>query len=189
VSKVNYILAPDGQRFNPLEPDLEVVTLENIAHLLAMRPRFWGATSRYYSVAEHSVYVAQSLPLHLRLAGLLHDAGEAFVMDVPKPLKAQMPELCEAERQWASMAAFKFSANIHHPGVKAADGAVLCKEIMALIPTADRHEWTVMGKTRNIDYVARQAYYHGYSGTIEGMHPLRARDVWLREARVYSARY
>lgn len=61
--------------------------VEEIAHSLSMLCRYNGHTKKFYSVAQHSVIVATSLPSSLRLFGLLHDAAEAYVGDVVCPLK------------------------------------------------------------------------------------------------------
>ena len=76
-----------GKRFWPLDPRPEDICIEDIAHQLSMICRYGGATSRFYSVAEHSVFVALNTPLKHRLAALMHDSAEAYVGDVVRPLK------------------------------------------------------------------------------------------------------
>jgi hypothetical protein len=60
---------------------------EGIAVSLSRINRWNGNTSRPYSVAEHSIRVARLLPPGLKLAGLVHDAAEAFIGDLPYPIR------------------------------------------------------------------------------------------------------
>lgn len=76
-----------GIIFWPLDPRPEEIRIEDIAHALSMQCRFGGHCKTFYSVAEHSVRVSRELPQPLRLWGLLHDAAEAYLIDLPRPLK------------------------------------------------------------------------------------------------------
>lgn len=75
----------------------EDVDIRDIAHGLSMQCRYNGQCSRFYSVAEHSVAVAAHCPPELRLAGLLHDAAEAYCGDIARPIKEQFPEIARFE--------------------------------------------------------------------------------------------
>jgi hypothetical protein len=93
----NYKMTPwcqtyTGVLFYPLEPDAEDICIEDIAHHLAIINRFGGASRVPISVADHSVLVAGEMPAHLALWGLLHDASEAYLIDLPRPVKYS-PEL------------------------------------------------------------------------------------------------
>lgn len=94
-----WIQTHSGRRFYPLDPRPEEVRLGDIAHALSRICRFSGHCTRFYSVAEHSLHVA----LHVAweeapparpvvLAALLHDASEAYLCDLPRPIK-HMPEM------------------------------------------------------------------------------------------------
>jgi 5'-deoxynucleotidase YfbR-like HD superfamily hydrolase len=80
-----------GKKFHPLDPKLDEICIEDIAHALANKCRFSGHTSKFFSVAQHSVIVSKLCPKQDRLWGLLHDASEAYLVDMPKPLKV-LPE-------------------------------------------------------------------------------------------------
>lgn len=74
--------------------------IEDIAHSLSMAPRFGGKTTEFYSVAQHSVlvsYLMQFEKLGDPLEGLLHDASEAYLMDLPTPYKTMIPQYFEFE--------------------------------------------------------------------------------------------
>jgi hypothetical protein len=86
-----------GRQFWPIDPYPSEISIEDIAHSLAMQCRFAGHCLRFYSVAEHSVLVSRALPPHLKLWGLLHDAAEAYVLDVVRPLKPFLPGYREIE--------------------------------------------------------------------------------------------
>lgn len=76
-----------GQRVSLLRPDPETISIFDIAHALSMQVRFNGHIASWWSVADHCLLVARMLPLELKLHGLLHDAAEAFISDLPRPLK------------------------------------------------------------------------------------------------------
>lgn len=86
-----------GTKFWPLEPRVEEIHIEDIAHSLARQCRFNGHCERFYSVAEHSVEVSRVLgagrreagsnPQSLALWGLLHDAAETYLSDLVRPIK------------------------------------------------------------------------------------------------------
>jgi 5'-deoxynucleotidase YfbR-like HD superfamily hydrolase len=85
-----------GAFINPLDPDPDLISIEDIAHALAHKCRFNGHCGKFYSIAEHSVYVAnvvgygegpEKIILQHQLAALIHDAAEAYLPDVATPLK------------------------------------------------------------------------------------------------------
>lgn len=89
--KGGYILTFTGQQFWPLDPRQDEVCIEDIAHALSNMCRFTGHVRSFYSVAEHSVRVSWAMSPTAsdatRLRALLHDASEAYLVDVPSPLK------------------------------------------------------------------------------------------------------
>lgn len=87
---MDWILTWTGKTFRPLRPDPATVDIRDIAHALSLLCRFNGHCREFYSVAEHSVRVSREVPPQDALAGLLHDAAEAYVSDVPRPVKDQL---------------------------------------------------------------------------------------------------
>lgn len=73
--------------FDYLEPDPSQICLEDIAKHLSQINRFGGATRVPYSVAQHCVLCADQAPLEAKFWALLHDAAEAYLVDVPAPVK------------------------------------------------------------------------------------------------------
>lgn len=82
-----WIITHTGKWFDVLNPNADLVDIQDIAHALANQGRFTGHTSEFYSVAQHSVLVANLCPSDLALAGLLHDGSEAYLSDIARPVK------------------------------------------------------------------------------------------------------
>lgn len=83
-----------GGQFYPLDPDPAEVQIRDVAHGLANTCRYGGQCQFYYSVATHSLYVSCELGREfgpaVQLYGLFHDAAEAYVTDVPRPVKREL---------------------------------------------------------------------------------------------------
>jgi uncharacterized protein len=76
-----------GASIWPLDENPGPILITDIAHALARLCRWGGHTSEFYSVAEHSVRVSLACAPEDALWGLLHDASEAYLLDLPRPLK------------------------------------------------------------------------------------------------------
>lgn len=139
------ILTSTGQYFDLVEPNAEGITIEAIAHALAHTCRFGGHTRQFYSVAEHCVRVAASdcVPSWLKFDALMHDAAEAFVGDIPTPLKQLMPDFLAIEARVEDAIIDKFGCHeIHNPLVKRADLELLATEKRDLMPAGEGEgEW------------------------------------------------
>ncbi len=134
-----------GRKFSPLAPRPEDVDIRDIAHALAMKCRFNGHCSPFYSVAEHSVRVSWLLEQQGKreaLWGLMHDAAEAYLPDLGGPIKkhfhlhdgAHTESFDTAEdRLLATIAtALKFEP-IHYESVREADRTLLVTEARDLL--------------------------------------------------------
>jgi hypothetical protein len=86
-----------NKRFRPFDPRPEDVDIEDIAHSLAHQCRFNGHCGMYYSVAEHSLLVASNVAPEFALWGLMHDAAEAYISDIVRPIKARLFVFCGEE--------------------------------------------------------------------------------------------
>ena|SRR5665213_1670288 len=103
-----------GIRFWCLNPDINSILLPDIAHALAFQCRFGGHTRKFYSVAQHCMLVSQLTredDVELKLAGLLHDATEAYLVDLPRPIKYQMPIYKETEDKLAIIIGKRFNVD------------------------------------------------------------------------------
>jgi hypothetical protein len=105
-----WIMSFTGRHVTPLQPTTDMLCIEDIAHHLSHEARYNGATREFYSVAEHSVRVSWLVPKAYALEGLLHDASEAYLKDIPAPLKRQdaFAEYREAEERLGLCVAAKF---------------------------------------------------------------------------------
>lgn len=138
-----YIQTATGVAFYPLDPRQEEVRLRDIAIALAKLCRFGGHVpgSAIYSVAQHSVLVALSLPHHLRVQGLLHDAAEAYCVDVPRPIKKALVNYDVVEARIAACIGDRFGVELCElpAEVKEADERALWTEkrdLLMPMPTA-----------------------------------------------------
>ncbi len=82
-----------GKKFSFIDPQPEDICIEDIAHHLSLICRFNGACRVHYSVAQHSVLVAEMVPQGAIPQALLHDAGEAYYGDITSPFKRVLEEI------------------------------------------------------------------------------------------------
>lgn len=128
----DWILTATGRQFWPLDPAPEDVCIEDIAHSLALQCRFTGHCLEYYSVAEHCARVSRIVPPEDALWALLHDASEAYLTDLARPLKRHSG--LGREYQWIEMQLMdviceRFGLPCEEPpSVKRADDVLLMTE-------------------------------------------------------------
>ncbi len=135
----DWMLTRTGQVFYPLDPRLVEIHPYDIGHALGMICRFGGHVSDFYSVAEHSVLMSHAVSPANALWALLHDATEAYLNDLIRPLKRHLPEYVRIEQHLMTAIAVQF----HLPGacpaeVKTADNRILVDERAALLPPYTR---------------------------------------------------
>jgi hypothetical protein len=138
-----WIQTATGKQFFPLAPRVEDIEVFDIASGLANQCRFSGQTREFYSIAEHSVRVSMLMQSHgigpaAALVGLLHDAAEAYLVDMPQPVKYAVQGYREAEER-VQAAIFErfgiveaYETNRHL--VKSCDRIMLATEKRDLMP-------------------------------------------------------
>lgn len=151
-----------GKAFAPLNPRVEDIDIEDIAHALSNMCRFTGHTRDFFSVAEHSCYVHDVIEKRFIAGGevseeeyrsqentlrwaLLHDAAEGFLIDVARPVKRQ-PQMAfyrEAEDKLLTCIArrFKMSGDAPPPVVQEVDTKICVNEARRLLPRMREDLW------------------------------------------------
>lgn len=164
----DYVSTFSGNRFYPLRPHIDQVAIEDIAHGLAYQCRFNGQTKTFYSIAQHSLIVASLVPPPLRLAALLHDAAEAYLGDMVKPLKVLLPEFAALEDKVTAIIATTYGIDFSdYAPIKRADLVALATEKRDLMPHS----------------AERWAYLDGIAplpGIIVAMDPGEAKQCFLQ---------
>jgi hypothetical protein len=136
--------------FWPLDPRPEEVFLDDISEALAKQCRFGGCCRFPYSVAQHSVHVSYQVPAQWALVGLLHDATEAYCVDVPRPIKRFLAGYQDIENRIWKAVAERFSLPREMPEcVHLADNAVLLAEKAQLMLPSPA-PWSVPGEPADI---------------------------------------
>jgi hypothetical protein len=135
-----------GRAFWPLDPRPEEVSIVDIAWSLSMQCRYAGHCLRFYSVAEHAVMVSQLVPPEAALWGLLHDAPEAYLVDVPRPVKKFLHGYEAIEKALMHTIAERFGFSSYHvpESVKEADNRILLTERDTLMATPPQ-DWNIPG--------------------------------------------
>lgn len=142
----SWIQTFSGKAFFPLDPNPDDIDIVDIAHALSNQCRYLGHTKRFYSVAEHAVHISQAAPPEYALWGLLHDASEAYLCDVPKPIKPLLTGYKEIENRLMSVIAAKFGlALVEPPIIKELDTRILHNEREALMSVSVR-DWSLTGE-------------------------------------------
>lgn len=134
------IMLSSGAVFDFLDPWSSEFTIEDIAHGLSLICRYAGQCRAFYSVAEHSLHVSEMACGH-ELAALMHDAAEAFVGDITRPLKQLVPEFKRIELEVERAILARFGIDERMPrDIKEADLRVLAAEQAQIMPPGT-DEW------------------------------------------------
>lgn len=148
-----------------------VLPIEDIATSLANTCRYTGHCKKYYSVAEHSVLISRMVPQELAYAALMHDASEAYVGDISRPLKTMFPHFKEIEKKAISAVSKGYGIpveELNSPLIKAYDRRILADESAALMP---KHPFW-------------EQFTEPTGAVIEGWVPAEAKEKFL--ARFYE---
>lgn len=132
----NFITTYTGKKFHYLYPAPKEIDIRDIAHSLSLTCRFNGHCKVFYSVAEHSIRVSQIVPARLKLAALLHDAAEAYITDIPRPIKNAFG-LRAPEALILSVILAKYDIQGISPLIRDADNVLIATESRDLMPNTD----------------------------------------------------
>lgn len=169
------ILLRSGKYFDLLDPEGSEITIEDIAHGLSMTCRFAGQCMNFYSVAEHCWHASYQVPAHLARAALMHDAAEAFIGDVTRPLKSLLPDYKAIEKRIEAAIWRRFAVEgIDDPDIKRADLAMLGAEQAKNMP-GHEDSWAILA---GIDVP---------NITFRYWSPRSARHMWLTRYAELSA--
>lgn len=132
-----------GEAFDPAQPDIKKIHIADIAHALSLLCRANGHFKRFYSVGQHCINCAleaqaRSYGPRVRLACLLHDASEAYLSDITRPVKEHLPAYMELEGRLQQAIYEKYLNGPLSPAereqVKDIDDQLLLHEFQALMP-------------------------------------------------------
>jgi len=158
VDRGNWIETYSGHKFYVMDPKPEDIDLEDVSHALSNACRFSGHTKYFYSVAEHSINVANRLFERygcraLALKGLVHDASESVFVDIPSPIKPYLTNYKKIEQGIQDMLYVKFCGAVPNPVektlIKEVDLEMLWIEGYQLMPS----------KTKKWDNNGDRAHY------------------------------
>jgi uncharacterized protein len=154
-----------GRTFFPMDPDWAEIDIADIAHSLSHLCRFAGHCREFYSVGDHSCRVAEIVAPENRKWALLHDAAEAYLVDLPRPIK-RFPGLGDlykmAEARVEAAVAQQFRLTLPMPAeIKVADNILLITELRDLMGRKPR------------------PYERALEGTIEPLSPAAAKAKFL----------
>jgi len=167
-----------GKAFYPMDADVRDVDPLDIAHALGLLCRYGGHVRRFYSVAEHCVLMSRAVPEEYAPWALLHDATEAYMGDMIRPLKDFMPEYRLAEDRLMKVICDRFGVIVHDmpPLVRQADARIILDEREALM-SAPPASWT------SVDHLEPLGVQ------IQGWSPGHAERQYMRRLRELFPNY
>lgn len=190
-----------GQYVDTKKPQPSTINLVDIAHALSQTCRYGGHCQSFYSVAEHAVFCSvrverKGAPLALQIAALHHDDAEAYLGDIPRPMKKLLgPAYVSLTEQMdqAIIEALGLTGpeeRFHDPVVKDADNWALFVEAKHLLPSQGRHWWSGAQGAAEWDLrdtlpsrIVTPNYWYG------GLPPAEARAMFIaRHAALTSGR-
>lgn len=169
------ILLGNGRYFNFDDPEGSHFTIQDIARSLSNLCRFTGHTKHYFSVAQHCVIMSRMVPAEHALAALLHDATEAFINDLSRPLKRRCLDYRRLEERLEPVILARFGVTLpFHPCVLDADIRMQMTEQHQLMDNHDDWEYPLGTKPYDIH--------------LGSWPPHEARERFLSRYRVITTR-
>lgn len=141
---MTWILTRSGKHFDFADPKPQSIITIDIAYGLANECRYAGQCSKFYSVAQHSVLASLWVEPEHAFEALMHDAAEAYCKDIPRPLKAMLPQYRRIEERVDLAIRVRYGLPLKcSPAVKHIDLVLLATERRDLMP-ADEIMWTLL---------------------------------------------
>lgn len=145
----DWMKTASGIRFQFLNPPPDQIDVNDVALALSRTCRYGGHTKRFYSVAEHCCLMSDWVlkqpwgnPL-LALTALHHDDAEAYIGDLPRPCKQNIPQFKAVETNIEAAIALKFGTQYpFQDWLKTADTAILVDE-RAQVMNPSRNPWAI----------------------------------------------
>lgn len=174
------ILTSSGHYFDFIHPERSYFGIETIAHALSNICRFTGHTRELYSVAQHCVLVSLIVPEEDAMAGLLHDAPEAFIGDVATPLKNLLADYQVIEERVERAVLARFGVFGLPASVKTADRILLATELRDLMPAHD-DVWPIIADVEPmIDVIKPMSAAEARVAFLDRYEAVRLCDQWAR---------
>lgn len=162
------------KKIDLIDPHPHMIDIEDIAMALSNICRFGGHCRQHYNVAQHSVFVCALAPDHLKKEALLHDASEAYVGDVIKPLKVMLGDVYEkVEERFMQCITVKFGLD-----------PMKLLEVKQYDRQALEAEFEMLMKTNDVPYVKMQKETGLYMG-----YPIWEHDISRHTFRLFYQRY
>jgi hypothetical protein len=177
---MEYITTYTGEDFTPLSPDANQIHIADIAHALSLMCRANGHFVRFYSVAQHSINCAneakaRELPARVIIACLLHDASEAYLSDVTRPVKSHLPNYMLIEKRLQDLIYEKFLGspltNDEVALVEQIDHAMLICEFDALMKKKVFDDYPDIKSRPSYDFRGFEAVEFEYLNIFNGVKP------------------
>lgn len=139
---MNYITTYTKKKFDVMQPDADSIDIRDIAHALSLQCRGGGHVKSFFSVAQHCILCCREaaergFSRRVVLACLLHDASEAYMCDIPRPIKKLLPEYIEHEKKLIDVIYEKYLGDglteEEHAKVKQIDDDLLYYDLTELL--------------------------------------------------------
>lgn len=170
-----------GGKFWPMDPRADEVFIEDIAHSLAMQSRYAGHCIRFYSVAEHCVLMARHLRwegVDVALYALLHDASEAYLVDIPRPVKPFLTGYKAAEAKVMAAVCDRYGLPHEMPAaVHEADDRIIGDELVNLVPMDWHARYVGQKLDVELRYWSPEKAEEEFMATFDALMDCRARGM------------
>lgn len=156
-----YMKTYTNHKLNPLEPNVEDIRIEDIAHALSYICRGNGQVTHFYSVGQHCINAAKEAKARgeserIQLACLLHDASEAYMSDVIRPIKQFLPKYMEIEDNFLRVVFEKYGIydiiDTDWTTVKKIDNDLMAYDMAMLLGEEVPEEGFGCARTPDIDF-------------------------------------